>query len=120
MTFFRIFTEVTGGSTIGIILLVLFSLIFAGTSFYMVKKYYSVTSTLNLTFGILIYLVISVVLSDVLLNILLFPHGEYFNYGLGGGLFRIFISILIGLMIGFLITRLGYFKLVKKSILNGC
>lgn len=118
MTFFRIFTEVTGGSTIGIILLLLFTLIFIGTSFYMVKKYYAVTSILNLTFGILIYLVISTVLSEVLLNLLLFPQGEYFNYGLHGGLFRMLISILIGLMIGFLVTRVGYFKLVNKFLLN--
>jgi uncharacterized membrane protein YhfC len=120
MTFFRIFNEneVTNGSGIGIVLLVLFVIIFIGTSLYLAKKYKEVLSTLKITIGILIYLIISVVLSDVLVRILLFPQDEYFNYGLGGGLFRLLLSILLGLMIGFLATRLVYFKTGNKSLLK--
>jgi hypothetical protein len=115
MTYFRIFNEneVTDASGIGITLLVLFIIIFIGTSLFLVKKYNSVLPTLKIAIGILIYLVISVVSSDVLVRIIVFPQGEYYNYGLGGGLFRLLFSILIGLLIGFLVTRLIYFKSVN-------
>jgi hypothetical protein len=118
MTFFRILTEVTGGMGIGIILLLIFTLIFIGSAFYMLKKYNGVASPMKLSIGIALYLVISTVLSDVLLSSLLFSQGEYINYGLGGGLFRLLVSILVGLLVGFLITKLVYFKVVSKSLLT--
>ncbi|WP_102262482.1 hypothetical protein [Mesobacillus jeotgali] len=118
MTLFRILTEVTGGMGIGIILLLTFILIFVGSAFYMLKKYKGLASPMKLSIGIAIYLVISAVLSDVLLNSLLFSQGEYINYGLGAGLFRLLFSILVGLLVGFLITKVVYFKVVSKSLLS--
>jgi uncharacterized membrane protein len=118
MTFFRILTEITGGFEIGIMLLVLFIIIFIVSSFYMVKKYNRSISTMKLSLGIVIYLLISATLSDVFLNTLLFSQGEYINYGLGGGLIRLLFSIIIGLLIGFSVTRLVYFKVVNKFLLN--
>jgi hypothetical protein len=109
MTYLRIFNEneVTDGSGIGITLLVLFIIIFVGTSLSLMKKYISSLSPLKITFGILIYLVISVVAADVFVKILLFPQGEYFNYGLGGGFFRLLFSIAIGLTTGYLVTKIA-------------
>lgn len=116
--FFRILTEVSGGMGIGIILLVIFMLIFIGSAFNMVQKYNGVTSPVQLFIGIVIYLIISTVLSDVLLFSLLFSQGEYINYGLGGGLFRLLFSIILGLVFGFFITKLVYFKAVSKTLFN--
>ena len=113
MAFLKIITEVTGGEAIGILLLLVFIVIFIGTSFYVIKKYNSVVSTFKLSIGILIYFIISVLVSNASLNFLLFSEGEYFNHGLGVGLLRLLFSIFIGLLFGLLVTKSVYFKLVK-------
>jgi hypothetical protein len=110
MTFYRIFTEVTGGSVIGIILSAIFFIIFFLSSFYIIKKYNSICSVLRLSLLILILFLISMVLSDVLIKFLLFPDGEYINHGLGGGLFRLFLAIILGPSISLVITKVVYFN----------
>ncbi|MDC3425148.1 hypothetical protein NC797_11590 [Aquibacillus sp. 3ASR75-11] len=117
MTFFQIFSE-TGGMGIGVMLAILFWSLFFGTSFYMVKKYASAIPTTVLYVGIAVYLIVSVVLSDMLLYAFLFSEGEYVNYGFGEGLLRLLTSIFVGLTIGFLVAKLAYFKLVRKFLLN--
>jgi hypothetical protein len=116
MYFQRIFTEVTGGATIALVMLFLFTLIFFGSSFYLVKKFKLETSSFVLSLGIFLYLVISAALSDVFLGILLFPQGEYFNFGLGGGLIRFLLSVVFGILIRFVIIRLIYFKWIYKFL----
>ncbi|HET7626817.1 MAG TPA: hypothetical protein VFK44_00330 [Bacillales bacterium] len=112
MAFHKIYTEVTGGPTIEIILLALFVVGYVITSFFLIKKYKPAASPLKLALGISLYFVISAVATDFSLNLFLFPQGDYVNYGLGGGLLRLFSSIFLGFLIGFWITRLSYFKFV--------
>jgi hypothetical protein len=115
MFFQRIFTEVTGGATIALVMLFLFTFIFLGSSFYLVKQFKPETSSSFLSLGIFLYLVISATLSDVFLGTLLFPQGEYFNFGFGGGLARFILSVVCGILTGFVVTRLIYFKWIYKS-----
>jgi hypothetical protein len=113
LAFFNLFSEVTGGTSIGIMLLIFYIVVFIGTAFYLVNKYKTVVSSSKLSIGLFMYLVISALISNISLSLLLFPHGEYINYGIGGGLLRLLFSIIIGLLIGFSVIRLVYFKLVK-------
>jgi hypothetical protein len=100
MYFLRILTEVTGGGTIALVLFFLFTCIFLVSSFYIVKKFRPETSSLFLSLGIFLYLVISATLSDVFIGTLLLPQGEYINFGFGGGLIRFFLSVIFGMIIG--------------------
>jgi hypothetical protein len=84
----------------------------------MFNRYIGMLAPKKIGVGILIFFLISIVVTDVSVKILLFPQGDFINFGLGGGLLRLLLSILTGLAIGYLLTSLVYFKVAKRFFYN--
>jgi hypothetical protein len=115
MNFLNLYSKVTGGETISLILLFLFTIVFAGLVMNLVKKFRKETTNLKTVLGIVIFFVVSFFLTDFLIGFTLFPNGEYVNFGATKGIALLLLNVVIGLATVFILTQKIYYKIAAKT-----